>query len=69
MPKDHPHYFKHTIFATVSFLTIVAERKAIYLTLLHNVYEAAALANFFLLLCNYIEQSPEEREEIGRGLA
>ena len=58
MPKDHAHGFEHTTFATVSFL---AERKAIYLTLLLNVYEAAGLAIFFLLLCDYIERSPEER--------
>lgn len=41
----------------------MAERKAIYLTPLLDVYEAAALASFFLLLCSYIERSPEAREK------
>ncbi len=41
----------------------MAERRAIYLTPLLDVYEAAALASFFLLLCNYIERSPETRDK------
>ena len=55
--------FTIPIFAIVSFLSIVAEGKAIYLTPLLGVYEAAAIASFFLLLCNYIERSPEAREK------
>ncbi len=52
------------VFAVVSFLAILLESRAVYLTPLTDLYEAWALAGFFLLLCAYISGDGEEREKM-----
>ena len=55
--------FTIPVFAVVSFLTILLESRAPYLTPLTDLYEAWALAGFYLLLCAYISGDDEEREK------
>ncbi|CAD6575156.1 MAG: hypothetical protein ASARMPREDX12_007133 [Alectoria sarmentosa] len=56
--------FTIPVFAIVSFLAVLLETKAAYLVPLANVYEAWALAAFYLLLCVWNFDDDEEREKI-----
>lgn len=56
--------FTIPVFAVLSFLTILLESRAPYLTPLTDLYEAWALAGFYLLLCAYISGDDEERENV-----
>ncbi|KAH8758716.1 organic solute transporter Ostalpha-domain-containing protein [Hyaloscypha sp. PMI_1271] len=50
------------VFAVVSFLSIVFNDAAVYLKPIEDLYEAVALAGFFLLLCAFVQESDEERQ-------
>ena len=56
--------FTIPVFAVISFLTVLLETRAPYLTPLTSLYEAWALAGFFLLLCAYISGDGERRENV-----
>jgi hypothetical protein len=50
------------VFAIVSFLSIGFNDAAVYLKPIKDLYEAFALAAFFLLLCAFVQESDEERQ-------
>lgn len=56
------------IYATVSFLSYLYYRHAIYFEVLRDCYEAFALASFFTLLCHYIASSLHDQKEYFRTL-
>jgi hypothetical protein len=55
--------FTIPVFAIISFLGVAFNDAAIYLKPIDDFYEAFALACFFLLLCQFIRETAEEREE------
>jgi len=54
--------FTIPVFAIVAFLSVVFNDAAIYLKPIEDLYEAFALAGFFLLLCTFVEKSDEARQ-------
>ena len=60
--------FMIPIYATVSFLSYLYYRHAIYFEVLRDCYEAFALASFFTLLCHYIASSLHDQKEYFRTL-
>lgn len=50
------------VFAVVSFLSVAFNDAAVYLKPIEDLYEAFALAGFFLLLCAFVQESDEERQ-------
>lgn len=50
------------IFAIVALLSIAFNDAAIYLKPIEDLYEAVALASFFLLLCAFVQECDEERQ-------
>jgi len=50
------------VFAVVAFLSVASNNAAIYLKPIEDLYEAFALACFFLLLCAFVQESDEERQ-------
>lgn len=55
--------FMVPIFSLISFLSVAFYDSAIYIKPVEDVYEAIALASFFLLLCEYIQENESERQE------
>jgi hypothetical protein len=49
------------VFAIFSFLSIAFYDAAIYLKHIPDLYEAFALASFFILICNYVGEDEDER--------
>ncbi|KAK4561583.1 hypothetical protein LTR86_004262 [Recurvomyces mirabilis] len=56
------------IYSTVSFLSYLFYRKAVYFQVLGNCYEAFAIASFFTLLCHYVAPSLHDQKDYFRGL-
>ena len=56
------------IYATVSFLSYLFYRHAIYFEVLRDCYEAFAIANFFALLCHYLAPTLHEQKDYFRAL-
>jgi hypothetical protein len=50
------------VFAVIAFLSVASNDAAIYLKPIEDLYEAFALACFFLLLCAFVQESDEERQ-------
>ncbi len=46
----------------MAFLSVAFNDAAIYIKPIEDLYEAFALAGFFLLLCAFVEESDEERQ-------
>jgi len=60
--------FMIPIYATVSFLSYLYYRHAIYFEVLRDCYEAFAIASFFTLLCHYLEPTLHEQKNYFRQL-
>ncbi|KAF2862450.1 DUF300-domain-containing protein [Piedraia hortae CBS 480.64] len=60
--------FMIPIYATVSFLSFVFYRKAVYWDVLGNCYEAIALASFFTLMCHYMAPNLHDQKEYFRTI-
>ncbi|KAK4999946.1 hypothetical protein LTR66_001126 [Elasticomyces elasticus] len=56
------------IYSTVSFLSYLYYRHAIYFEVLRDCYEAFAIASFFTLLCHYIAPNLHDQKDYFRGL-
>ncbi|KAG8628933.1 hypothetical protein KVT40_002798 [Elsinoe batatas] len=56
------------IYSTVSFLSFLHYRHAIYYEVLRDCYEAFAIASFFTLMCHYIAPDLHEQKEYFRQL-
>jgi hypothetical protein len=56
------------IYATVSFLSYLYYRHAIYYEVLRDCYEAFAIASFFTLMCHYIAPNLHEQKEYFRNI-
>lgn len=56
------------IYSTVSFLSYLYYRHAIYFEVLRDCYEAFAISSFFTLLCHYIAPNLHEQKEFFRSL-
>ncbi|KAK0122058.1 hypothetical protein ONS95_010322 [Cadophora gregata] len=54
--------FMIPVFALCSFLSVVANDAALYVKPIDDLYEAFALATFFLLLCAFVEENDVERQ-------
>jgi Organic solute transporter Ostalpha len=54
--------FTIPVFAVVSFLSVAFNDAAIYLKPVAGLYEAFALAGFFILLCAFVQEDDNERE-------
>jgi hypothetical protein len=54
--------FTIPVFAIVAFISVAFNDAAIYLKPIEDLYEALALAGFFLLLCAFVQESDEERQ-------
>ncbi|KAN0092106.1 DUF300 domain containing protein [Hyaloscypha variabilis] len=54
--------FTIPVFAIMAFLSVAFNDAAIYIKPIEDLYEAFALAGFFLLLCAFVEESDEERQ-------
>lgn len=50
------------VFAVIAFLSVTFEDAAIYIKPFEDLYEAFALASFFLLLCAFVQEDEAERE-------
>jgi hypothetical protein len=50
------------VFAAVSFLSVAFPESSTYLHPVSALYEALALASFFLLLCAFVDEDDHERE-------
>jgi len=57
------------IYATVSFLSYLFYRHAVYFDVLRDCYEAFAIASFFTLLCHYIAPDLHAQKEWFRDLS
>ncbi|CZR55851.1 uncharacterized protein PAC_05739 [Phialocephala subalpina] len=66
LPKEQRHVirviFMIPIFAVISFLSIFWYNGADYLKPIEDLYEAFALASFFLLLCAFVQEDDDERQ-------
>lgn len=56
------------IYSTVSFLSYLYYRHAVYFEVLRDCYEAFAIASFFTLLCHYIAPNLHDQKEYFRGM-
>nr|POE59306.1 transmembrane protein [Quercus suber] len=56
------------IYSTVSFLSYLKYRHAVYFEVLRDCYEAFAIASFFTLLCHYIAPNLHDQKEYFRGM-
>ena len=56
------------IYSTVSFLSYLFYRHAVYYDVLEGCYEAFAISSFFTLLCHYIAPNLHEQKEYFRTL-
>ncbi|KAF4549248.1 Organic solute transporter Ostalpha-like protein 1 [Elsinoe fawcettii] len=56
------------VYSTVSFLSYLHYRHAIYYEVLRDCYEAFAIASFFTLMCHYIAPDLHEQKEYFRSL-
>lgn len=56
------------IYATVSFLSFMFYRHAVYFEVLRDCYEAFAIASFFALLCHYIAPDLHNQKDYFRGV-
>lgn len=56
------------IYSTVSFLSYLYYRHAIYFEVLRDCYEAFAIASFFTLLCHYVAPTLHEQKDYFRQL-
>jgi hypothetical protein len=61
--------FMIPVYSTVSFLSYVFYRHAIYYEVLRDCYEAFAIASFFTLLCHYIAPTLHDQKAYFRLLA
>jgi len=50
------------VFSLVSFLSVAFYDTAIYIKPVEDFYEAIALASFFLLLCEFVQENEEDRQ-------
>jgi hypothetical protein len=57
------------IYATVSFLSYLYYRHAIYFEVLRDCYEAFAIASFFTLLCHYLADNLHDQKEYFRSVS
>ncbi|OCK79133.1 DUF300-domain-containing protein [Lepidopterella palustris CBS 459.81] len=60
--------FMIPIYSTVSFLSYLYYRHAIYFEVLRDCYEAFAIASFFTLLCHYIASNLHDQKDYFRTL-
>ncbi|ORY15136.1 organic solute transporter Ostalpha-domain-containing protein [Clohesyomyces aquaticus] len=60
--------FMIPIYATVSFLSYMFYRHAVYFEVLRDCYEAFAIASFFTLMCHYVAPNLHEQKEYFRGI-
>ncbi|KAF2197458.1 DUF300-domain-containing protein [Delitschia confertaspora ATCC 74209] len=60
--------FMIPIYATVSFLSYLYYRHAIYFEVLRDCYEAFAIASFFTLMCHYIAPNLHDQKEYFRNI-
>jgi hypothetical protein len=60
--------FMIPIYATVSFLSYLYYRHAIYFEVLRDCYEAFAISSFFTLMCHYIAPNLHEQKEYFRNI-
>ncbi|KAI9832797.1 MAG: hypothetical protein M1819_004017 [Sarea resinae] len=60
--------FMIPIYSTVSFLSYLFYRHAVYFEVARDCYEAFAIASFFALLCHYIAPSLHEQKDWFRKL-
>ncbi|KAF2180699.1 DUF300-domain-containing protein [Zopfia rhizophila CBS 207.26] len=60
--------FMIPIYATVSFLSYLYYRHAIYFDVLRDCYEAFAIASFFTLMCHYIAPNLHEQKHYFRNI-
>lgn len=56
------------VYSTVSFLSYVFYRHAIYYEVVRDCYEAFAIASFFTLLCHYIAPTLHDQKDYFRGI-
>ncbi|KAF2270046.1 DUF300-domain-containing protein [Lojkania enalia] len=56
------------IYATVSFLSYLYYRHAVYFEVIRDCYEAFAIASFFTLMCHYIAPNLHEQKEYFRNI-
>ncbi|KAF2763380.1 DUF300-domain-containing protein [Pseudovirgaria hyperparasitica] len=72
VPTEQRHIirilFMIPIYATVSFLSYLFYRHAIYFEVLRDCYEAFAIASFFALLCNYLAPNLHDQKEYFRSI-
>jgi hypothetical protein len=50
------------VFSLVSFLSVAFYDTAIYIKPVEDLYEAIALASFFLLLCEFVQENEDDRQ-------
>ncbi|KAF2477366.1 DUF300-domain-containing protein [Lindgomyces ingoldianus] len=60
--------FMIPIYATVSFLSYIYYRHAVYFELIRDCYEAFAIASFFTLMCHYVAPNLHEQKEYFRTI-
>ncbi|KAF2735975.1 DUF300-domain-containing protein [Polyplosphaeria fusca] len=60
--------FMIPIYATVSFLSYLYYRHAVYFEVIRDCYEAFAIASFFTLMCHYIAPNLHEQKEYFRNI-
>jgi hypothetical protein len=56
------------VYATVSFLSIVYYKHAVYFQVLRDCYEAFAISSFFTLMCEYVAPGLHEQKKYFRAL-
>lgn len=56
------------IYSTVSFVSFIFYRHAIYFAVIRDCYEAFAIASFFSLLCHYIAPDLHSQKDYFRGI-
>lgn len=56
------------VYATVSFLSFLYYRHAVYFEVLRDCYEAFAIASFFTLLCHYIADDLHQQKNYFRTI-
>ena len=54
--------FMVPVFSVVTFLSVAFYDTAIYIKPVEDFYEAIALAGFFLLLCEFVQENEEDRQ-------
>jgi hypothetical protein len=56
------------IYSTVSFLSVLYYRHAVYFQVLRDCYEAFAISSFFALMCEYVAPGLHEQKKFFRTL-